>query len=166
MWYLETEKQIVFLKWRKIWVLRMKQHSLLSLQQFPLSILLLPSAHTYVLIIRPSKIKPIALAPHPPPDATPFLLFSQWHPSEELPVLLIYVSLLLVFLGAPLIWISSPFLHRAVTHDFPIVNSSSAFSVLIMQSEHLVELIAPTSLFKFFFNFILLYFLNLISINI
>lgn len=46
----------------------------LSFSNFPLSIILLPSANIYILIKCHSKIKQIPFVPQPPPDATPFLL--------------------------------------------------------------------------------------------
>lgn len=114
---------------------------------FLLSTTLLPSASTHIEITCHSKIKQISHVPHPPPDATPAPCSS--HNNTHLKSCLYSSSTpsLLVFLGAPLIRMSSPFLHREVIHDLHVVNSNGAFSVLIMCSQKgLTELTAPSSL--------------------
>ena len=102
---------------------------------FLLSTTLLPSASTHIEITCHSKIKQISHVPHPPPDATPAPCSS--HNNTHLKSCLYSSSTpsLLVFLGAPLIRMSSPFLHREVIHDLHVVNSNGAFSVLIMCSQ-------------------------------
>lgn len=104
--------------------------SLLLSINFSLSTIVFPSANKHIAITRHDKIKQTS---HHPPDATPFLC--SFHSNTHSKSCLYFpstLSLLLVFLGLPLIWISSPTFYREVTHDLHIANFNGAFSILII----------------------------------